>query len=115
MTNSASSLFESLRLDIENECVWQGEYIIQLPPKAFALLRYLVEHPGRVVTKNELFKAVWPEVIVSEHALTTHINTLRQALGDTAKAPRYIETVHRRGYRFMAPLNTTPLGSGARG
>jgi len=96
--------FEHFQLDIVNECVWYGKQAIQLTPKAFALLRYLVERPRQLVTKEELLTAVWPEVIVGEGVLTTHIGVIRQALGDKAKAPRYIETVHRRGFRFIAPV-----------
>jgi TolB-like protein len=57
-----------------------------------------------VVTKDELFQAVWPQTVVSDDALTTSILELRQALGDNARQPRYIETVYRRGYRFIAPV-----------
>jgi DNA-binding winged helix-turn-helix (wHTH) protein len=71
-------------------------------------LRYLVERPSHLVTKEELLSAIWPETIVSEGVLTTHVRAIRQALGDNAKAPRYLETVHRRGYLFIAPLTTTP-------
>ncbi|MBI3798570.1 MAG: transcriptional regulator, partial [Deltaproteobacteria bacterium] len=97
-------VFDHFRLDPVNECVWRGEQALQLTPKAFALLRYLVERPGQLVTKDELLKAVWPEVVVSEGVLTTHVSVIRQALGDDAKAPRYIETAHRRGYRFIAEV-----------
>ena len=103
--------FDTFRLDLVNECVWQGERAIQLTPKAFALLHYLAARPRQLVTKDELLKAVWPEVIVSEGVLTTHVGVIRQALGDNAKAPRYLETVHRRGYRFIAPLSTAPRQS----
>ncbi|MBI3798262.1 MAG: AAA family ATPase, partial [Deltaproteobacteria bacterium] len=108
MAEARVLVFDNFRLDPVNECLRRGEQVIQLTPKAFALLRYLAERPQQMVTKDELLKAVWPEVIVSEGVLTTHIGVLRQALGDNAKAPRYIETVHRRGYRFIAPLNPSP-------
>jgi len=68
-----------LRLDIANEWVWQGEQCLQLTPKAFAVLRYLMEHPGRVVTKEEVLRAVWPATVVSEWALTTCIRKIRKA------------------------------------
>ena len=92
---------EYFHLDTENECIWHGERAVQLTPKAFALLRYLVERPGQLVTKEELLNAIWPETIVGEGVLTTHVRAIRQALGDNAKSPRYVETVHRRGYRFI--------------
>src|SRR5215831_8799328 len=97
-----------LRLDLANEWVWQGEQCLQLPPKAFAVLRYLVEHPGRLASKAELLQAVWPDTVVSEWALTTCLREVRKALGEKAQAPRYIETVHRRGYRFIAPPSPLP-------
>ncbi len=92
-----------LWLDFENEWVWRGDQCLQLPPKAFAVLRYLVEHPGRLVGKVELFQTVWPDTVVSEWALTTCIRGIRKALGEKAREPQYIETVHRRGYRFIGP------------
>jgi len=91
-----------LRLDADNECVWRGAQSIQLTPTAFALVRYLVERPEQLITKDELLAAVWPDVVVSENALTTYVGVIRQLLGDNAKTPRYLETVHRRGYRWVA-------------
>jgi DNA-binding winged helix-turn-helix (wHTH) protein len=108
MTNSRCLWFEPFRLELGNECLWRGAQAIPLTPTAFALLRYLAERPGQLVTKDELLKAVWPEAIVSEGVLTTHIGVLRQTLGDAAKAPQYIETVHRRGYRFLPSITTPP-------
>src|SRR2546422_11382551 len=91
-----------LRLDSANEWVWQGEQCLHLTPKAFAVLRYLLDHPSRVVTKDELLREGWPDTVVSEWALTTCIRQIRKALGEEAGAPQYIATVHRRGYRFIA-------------
>src|SRR5439155_26897843 len=93
-----------LRLDSANEWVWHGEQRLQLTPKAFAVLRYLLDHPGRVVTKEELLREGWPDTVVSEWVLTTCIRQIRKALRDERQAPRYIETVHRRGYRFIAAV-----------
>jgi TolB-like protein/DNA-binding winged helix-turn-helix (wHTH) protein/tetratricopeptide (TPR) repeat protein len=78
----------------------EGE-TLHLQPKTFDLLHHLLRHPGRVVEKDELLAAVWPGVLVTEHSLTRCIKDLRRALGDDAAAPRYIETVARRGYRLM--------------
>src|SRR5207245_6974611 len=85
---------------------------IPLSPKAFAVLHYLLNHAGQLVTKDALFAAVWPETSVSEWALTVTIRALRCALGDQAHRPQFIETVHRRGYRFIAPVTPAapPLG-----
>jgi len=109
---SSTLLFAGVRIDLANECVWRGEQTLKLTPTAFALLRYLVEHAGRLVTKEELLQAIWPETAVTEGVLTTHVRQIRQALEDDPKTPQFIETVHRRGYRFIAPLTTAqPVSS----
>src|SRR5262245_23613441 len=97
---------EAWRVDWANECVWHGRERVRLPPKLFAVLRLLVEQTGQLVTKEVLLQAVWPETVVSEAVLTVCIGELRKALGDTAQAPRFIQTVHRRGYRFIGDLPT---------
>jgi TolB-like protein/cytochrome c-type biogenesis protein CcmH/NrfG len=79
-----------------------GKRQVRLTPKALALLSFIAERPGEVITKAELFSAVWPETAVGDAALVTCIQELRKALGDDAQRPRYIETLHRRGYRFIA-------------
>ena len=78
-----------------------GAREVRLTPKALALLSFLAERPGEVVTKEELFGAVWPNTTVGDAALVTCIQELRKALRDNARRPRYIETLHRRGYRFI--------------
>jgi predicted ATPase/DNA-binding winged helix-turn-helix (wHTH) protein len=75
-----------------------------LTPKAFAVLRYLMERPGQLVTKEELLNAAWPSIYVSDAALKVCIRRLRQVLGDQSHPPQYIETVHWRGYRFIGQL-----------
>ncbi len=97
----------ALRLDTANECVWRGTRAIPLTPKTFAVLRYLVEHPGRLVTKEELLNAAWPDIYVSDAALKVCIRRIRQALGDQPHASRFIETVHWRGYRFIGKISET--------
>ena len=81
---------------------------MRLTGKAFAVLCHLVTHAGELVTKDELFQAVWPETVVSDAALASCIKELRQALRDKAREWRYIETVHRRGYRFLPAITATP-------
>jgi len=103
-------VFGSYRLDLANEWVWHGEHAIRLTNKAFAVLRYLVDHAGQLVSKDELFAAVWPDVVVSDAALAVCIREIRQALHDEAKTPQFIATVHRRGYRFLAPVLHTVSG-----
>ena len=80
--------------------------MVRLPPKVFAVLRLLVAQAGQLVTKEVLLQAVWPEAVVSEAVLTSCIGELRKMLGETAQAPRFIQTVHRRGYRFIGHLPT---------
>jgi predicted ATPase/DNA-binding winged helix-turn-helix (wHTH) protein len=96
--------FESFGLDAENECLWQKGAQIPLPPKPFAVLRYLVEHPGRLITHDELLEALWPETYVQPQVLRTYMLDLRKALGDDAREPRFIQTVPKRGFRFIAPI-----------
>jgi TolB-like protein/cytochrome c-type biogenesis protein CcmH/NrfG len=83
-----------------------GARAVHLTPKALALLSYLAERPGEAVGKEELFAAVWPETTVGDAALVTCIQELRKALRDDARKPRYIETLHRRGYRFIGKTTT---------
>ena len=97
-----------LRLDAENEQLWLGSVLVPLRPKPFALLRYLVEHSERLVKKEELLAELWGDAVVGEGVLKTALAEIRRALGDQSEAPRYIETVHRRGYRFIGPLETVP-------
>jgi DNA-binding winged helix-turn-helix (wHTH) protein/tetratricopeptide (TPR) repeat protein len=78
---------------------------IHLPPKAFAVLRFLVENAGRLVPHNELMDKVWPDTFVQPEVLSSHIRDIRAALGDSARRPRFIETVSRRGYRFIASID----------
>jgi len=93
-------------LDPASGCLWREEALVPLRPKPLALLAYLVAHAGAVVTKATLFEAVWPEAVVSEGVLKDYINQIRKTLGDTPHRPQYIATVHRRGYRFVAPVTT---------
>jgi TolB-like protein/Flp pilus assembly protein TadD len=81
-----------------------GARDVRLTPKALALLCYLAERPGEVITKEELFAAIWPETTVGDAALVTCIQELRKALRDDARKPHYIETLHRRGYRFIGKM-----------
>ena len=96
--------FGRFRLDLHSERLWREAEAVRLRPKSFAVLHYLVAHPGRLIPKDELLQAVWPDTAVSEAALTVCLNELRWALGETAQAPRCLQTVHRRGYRFVAPV-----------
>ena len=100
--------FGVFRLDQIEQCVWQRhdqkETRKPLTPKAFAVLWYLVEHAGRVVSQDELLEKIWPGVVVQPEVLKNHIVSIRSVLGDTPKDPKFIETHSKRGYRFIAPL-----------
>jgi DNA-binding winged helix-turn-helix (wHTH) protein len=100
------SVFPPFRLDAANERLWCKTDEIRLRGKTFAVLRFLVGHPGQLVTKAALLDAVWPETSVSDTMPTICISELRKALGDQVKMPRFIETVHGRGYRFIAKVTT---------
>lgn len=107
MQEEKQFLFGSFRLDMTNECLWQGEKETRLTPKAFAVLLHLVNHPGRLVAKETLFETIWPKVYVTDAALTICIGEIRKALRDDPKKAEFIETVHRRGFRFIAPITTS--------
>ena len=95
-------LFEPFALDIANQCLWHNGAQIALQPKPFAVLRYLVENPGRLITHDELLDKLWPETYVQPQVLRTYMLELRKVLGDDATQPRYIQTLPKRGYRFLA-------------
>jgi DNA-binding winged helix-turn-helix (wHTH) protein len=105
--------FQPFRLDSENQCLWRGADRIALTPKAFFLLQYLVERAGRLVTHQELLASLWPDSFVQPDVLKTHILDIRRAVGDDAKAPTYIETHPRRGYRFIAQVRNGEAGEAA--
>jgi DNA-binding winged helix-turn-helix (wHTH) protein/tetratricopeptide (TPR) repeat protein len=97
--------FAPFRLDVDNQCLWRGETRVALMPKPFAVLRYLVEHPGRLVTHDQLLAAIWPETYVQPEILRRYILEIRRALGDSAEAPRFVQTFPKRGYQFIAPVS----------
>jgi DNA-binding winged helix-turn-helix (wHTH) protein len=96
--------FEPFRLDAANGCLWRDGAQIMLPPKPFAVLQYLVDNPGRLVTHDELLDALWPETFVQPQVLRTYMLELRKVLGDDAGQPRFIQTQPKRGYRFVAAV-----------
>src|SRR5262249_33893454 len=101
--------FGPFRRDLANACLWHAGQSVTMRPKTFEMLVYLVTHAGQLVTKEALFDAVWSGTAVGDGVLKTSMNELRKALGETAKAPQWIATVYRRGYRLVAP--GTPVGS----
>jgi predicted ATPase len=96
--------FQSFGLDTSNQCLLHDGGRIDLAPKPFAVLRYLVENPGRLITHDELLDALWPETYVQPQVLRTYMLELRKVLGDDAACPRFIQTLPKRGYRFVAPV-----------
>src|SRR4029453_19292581 len=97
--------FLSFRLDEVNQCLWKGQRRIALMPKPFAVLSYLVNHAGRLVTHDELLNAIWPDTYVQPEVLRRYVLEIRRVLGDSADHPRFVETVTKRGYRFVARVD----------
>src|SRR4030095_16287216 len=115
MPSAQCLFFPPFHLDLTIESLWYGSQRPPLRPKAWALLRYLVENPQRLITQAELLEAIWQREYVSDGLLRGSIRELRRVLQDEATAPRFIETVTGRGYRFIAvvsgvaPPTTPPL------
>ena len=97
--------FRSFRLDPVNQCLWRGEHRVPLTPKAFDVLRYLVEHSGRLVTQDEILEALWPETYVNPELIKKYILGIRKVLGDRHDKPEFIETFPKRGYQFVAAVS----------
>ncbi|HYV67553.1 MAG TPA: winged helix-turn-helix domain-containing protein [Myxococcales bacterium] len=102
--------FGPYRLDRSRGRLLCGSDNVPLRCKTFAVLEYLAMRPGRLVPKNELLDVLWPATHVTPSVLAGCIRELRRALGDDVRAPRFVETAHRRGYRFIAtePVVVTP-------
>lgn len=105
--------FGSFRLNPSRWVLERGGETVPLTPRAFDTLLALVENRGRVMTKEELFQTVWKGAFVDENNLSQAISAVRKALGDGANGDRYIATVPRRGYSFVAPVTSTPVAEGA--
>jgi DNA-binding winged helix-turn-helix (wHTH) protein len=112
--------FLPFRLDLRSGCLLRDERPVPLRPKTWALLQYLAERPGLLVSKDELVAGVWGHRAVSDDAISRTLGELRRVLEDDAREPRIIQTVHRRGFRFIAPITEaratadrvpTPTGS----
>jgi DNA-binding winged helix-turn-helix (wHTH) protein len=110
--NSSAFLFDDIRVEPTTFRAFKAEQVISLEPKTLRLLLFLIENRGRLIEKDEILDAIWSGTHVTENALTREIGKLRKSLGDDPKAPKYIETVHTRGYRFIAEL-AEANGSGA--
>src|SRR5260370_18089743 len=98
--------FRSFRLDPVNQCLWHGGNRVALTPKAFDMLHYLVEHPGRLVTQDEILQALWPETYVNPEIIKKYILEIRKGgLGDRQDKPEFIQTFPQRGYQFVAAVS----------
>jgi len=113
--------FQAFRLDTANQCLWRGQERVPIPPKPYDMLRYLVENPRRLVTQDEFLAKLWPEIYVNPELIRKYILDIRKILGDRPDKPEFIETVTKRGYRFIAsvvdedattPTNPTTIEEG---
>jgi predicted ATPase/DNA-binding winged helix-turn-helix (wHTH) protein len=109
MKQDRQILFPPFRLDVINRRLYRGQQELALRPKTLAVLIYLLERPGRLVTKNELLDAVWTETSVSDAVLKVSIREIREALGDDQKQPKFIATAQRVGYRFIGEVATNNI------
>src|SRR5215471_20549679 len=95
-------------LDAERYELQRAGAVVAIEPKVFQVLVYLIEHRDHLVTRDELLEHCWPGTFVSDAALTQCLTRVRRAVGEQRGGPLLIKTVHRHGYRFMAPLLTDP-------
>jgi DNA-binding winged helix-turn-helix (wHTH) protein/cytochrome c-type biogenesis protein CcmH/NrfG len=102
--------FDEFTLDVRERRLLRGAEAVRLSPKAYDVLVALVQQRGRLVTKDELLRRLWPGSFVEEGGLSVHVSALRKALGEDAHRPFYIETVARSGYRFIAAVTSDPAG-----
>src|ERR1044072_1850119 len=100
--------FASFELDCRSRELCEGARRVRLQDQPFEILRLLLERPGDVITRDEIRHRLWPEgtFVDFEHSLNAAIKRLRAALGDDADRPRFVETLHRRGYRFIAAVES---------
>src|SRR5215470_5990745 len=106
MGRSENNLYEfgPFHLDTAERLLLRDSLPVTLAPKVFDTLVALVQHSGHLLTKDELMQKVWPDSFVEEVNLTVNISALRKALGDDQNGQRYIDTVPKKGYRFVAPV-----------
>jgi Tol biopolymer transport system component/DNA-binding winged helix-turn-helix (wHTH) protein len=98
--------FSDVEVDESELRVTRGEQALEIEPKAFRVLLYLIKHAGHLVSKSELIEAAWGETAVTDNSLTRAIALLRRVLGDDPRQPQFIETVSTAGYRFICPVET---------
>src|SRR5271169_2746671 len=119
MTTETTSIlsFDDVQVELRTGLVFKAGSPVELEPKGYKLLIFLIENRDRLVEKGEILDVVWEGTTVTEYALTGAIAKLRKAIGDDTKTPKYIQTVHTRGYRFIAAmeLKYAPGTNGRRG
>ncbi len=108
MEQNITYVFGPFRLDTSTQLLCNEESCVNLTPKVYRLLLYFLLHSGRLISHKELFDTVWDGRIVDDSALRLAVNSLRNVLQDESKAPRYILTVCKRGYRFLAEVDVKP-------
>ena len=94
--------FQGFSIPGDVDVLYRSDTVVPLEPQAVRVLRYLAEHRTRVVGKQELLERLWPDVATTEAVLKKAVSQIRRALGDDADAGQFIQTLHRRGYRFVA-------------
>src|SRR5690348_8012486 len=113
--------FGPFAFDPQSRLLWRDGAEVALPPRVLGVLEVLLERAGEVVPRQDLLDRVWKDAFVTDTSLAEAVSALRQTLGDDPQAPTYIQTVHRRGYRFVAPVDArsrvvvgsaAPVGSG---
>jgi DNA-binding winged helix-turn-helix (wHTH) protein/tetratricopeptide (TPR) repeat protein len=104
MTPAATYRFGPFRLDTAAYQLTKNDQAVDVPPKVIDLLALLISQPSALVTKDAILARLWPDVAVTDNAITQVVSELRQALGDDSSAPTYVQTVPRRGYRFIADV-----------
>jgi DNA-binding winged helix-turn-helix (wHTH) protein len=97
-------VFGDFHMDVARYRLSRGQREVPLPPKAWDVLYCLIKRPSLLITKEALHDEIWPDIAISDDTLTKRIGELRRALGDTRRTPRFIETVHGRGFRFVADV-----------
>src|SRR5215208_7930243 len=117
MTEQTQAVFEfdAFRVDAGKRLLWRGDQTVPLPPKVFDTLLVLVENGGRVVEKEELMCAVWPDTAVEENNLTQNVSAIRKALGERRDEHRFVVTVPGRGYSFVAEVRRLERRNGRDG
>ena len=97
-------VFEPFRLDTANHCLWRGGERVEIAPRAFDVLRYLVERSDRLVTQDEILEALWPGTYVNPEVVKKYVLGIRKALGDNSQNPAFVATFPKRGYQFIAAV-----------